>query len=836
MLTLQNVEKYFYRHKSNEIHVINDTSLEFGEKGLVALLGPSGCGKTTLLNVIGGLDKVNKGKIYVNGKKITRRTSGRVDKIRNLNIGYIFQNYNLIDSMTVFENVAMVLRMVGIKNREEIRQKVEYALDLVGMYRYRKRYCDMLSGGERQRVGIARAIVKNPSIIIADEPTGNLDSANTLEVMNIIKAISREKLVILVTHEENLAEFYADRIIRLKDGKVVSDEENKNIEGLDYRIENRIYLKDIEDQKTFNDGDHTVRIFNDSGGKMDLDIVISRGNLFIRSKDPGSRLEIVDDDSSIELVDDHYKAMTAEEAEAHRFRPEKLQASKPLRNASILNVFTMLASGFRTVGNYHIIKKILLLGFVISAMFITYSVSNIAGILNMPDSKFVQDDKSYVQIAQSGISVDDYLMFEQDPTVAYALPGDGKISMQMPYDQYWQTSYGFAQFSGSLSSAAYLTEEDIVTGRLPENPQEVVCDSLILTRLSENYSDISMAGYNTPDDLLGRHLVLKNLPEFTIVGFTDKESPCIYADPSMFINMLANKASDYDYYYGGRFVSDTAESDMIIMDTDDGNQESVGPSASSLIDYELKKNEIELTKDSVWPENDYEVIVDNAYSKTLKLNKEIKTKVNGQKLKVVGYYTSDTVKNEFLVNNNMIKYQLILGSENMTLKAAGSKDETIMSLGSYGVKVLDLYEEQKKEYRRSQMDIMRAFLLVGGIIILISLIEIFLIMRASFLSRIKEVGTLRAIGVKKSDIYRMFSGEIIAITICASIPGWLMMNYLVYKLQGISYLENMFVVSPETVVGSLILIFVFNLLFGLIPVFRTLIRRPAEILARTDVN
>jgi ABC-type antimicrobial peptide transport system permease subunit len=126
--------------------------------------------------------------------------------------------------------------------------------------------------------------------------------------------------------------------------------------------------------------------------------------------------------------------------------------------------------------------------------------------------------------------------------------------------------------------------------------------------------------------------------------------------------------------------------------------------------------------------------------------------------------------------------------------------------------------------------------MVGGIIIIISLIEIFLIMRASFLSRIKEVGTLRAIGVKKWDIYRMFAGEILAITICASIPGWLMMNYLVYKLQGISYLENMFICSTETVLGSLILIFAFNLLFGLMPVFRTLIKRPAAILARTDVN
>ena len=179
----------------------------------VAIVGHTGCGKTTLLNVIGGLDKVDKGSIYINGKKITGKTAGSVDKIRNLNIGYIFQNYNLIDSMTVFDNVAMVLKMIGIKDKQEIKEKVEYALELVGMYRYRKRFAEMLSGGERQRVGIARAIVKNPSIIIADEPTGNLDSANTLEVMNIIKAISKEKLVILVTHEESLAEFYADRII-----------------------------------------------------------------------------------------------------------------------------------------------------------------------------------------------------------------------------------------------------------------------------------------------------------------------------------------------------------------------------------------------------------------------------------------------------------------------------------------------------------------------------------------------------------------------------------------------------------------------------------------------
>ena len=832
MVTLQNVDKYFYKRKSNQIHVINDTSLEFGETGLTALLGPSGCGKTTLLNVIGGLDKADKGKIFINGQRITGRTAGAVDRIRNLNIGYIFQNYNLINTMTVFDNVAMVLKMVGIKDENEIREKVEYALELVGMYRYRKRYADMLSGGERQRVGIARAIVKNPAIIIADEPTGNLDSANTLEVMNIIKSISREKLVILVTHEESLANFYADRIIRLRDGKVISDETNENVEGLDYRIENRIYLKDIKDQRTFGDEDNRIRVFNESGGKMNIDIVISRGNLFIQTHDTGNRMEIVDENSSIDLVDDHYRALTTEEAEARRFHPERFVSSKPLRHSSVYNVFTMLASGFRTVANYHILKKVLLVGFLISAMFITYAVSNIAGILNMPDEKFIQDNRAYVGVVQKKIPVNDYQQIESDPTVEYAMPGSGRINMRMRYDEYWQTSWGGSVFTGSLSAAEDLKEEDIKYGRLPENRYEVVLDALLLKRAQEENTDMIHAGYKTPDELLGRHLTLQDLPEFTIVGITDNSDPCIYASKSMFINMLANNNSD-DYYddeegYGEDAGLEAIEDDDVVTVS--------APDPKKLVDYGLYKEKLQLTDGSKWPENDYEVLVDSDYSKSMKLGTEIKTKINGHKLKVAGYYTSEEINGKFYVNNNTIKYRLIGELENMTVKAAGDKEQTIEALKNYGVKSRDLYKYQKTKYRKSQLAMVRAFLIVGAIIIIISLIEVFLMMRASFLSRIKEVGILRAIGVKKSDIYRMFTGEIIAITTMASLPGWLLMNYVTSRLQNVSYLSNMFVCTPQTVLVSLILIFMFNLLFGLLPVMHTLIRRPAAILARTDVN
>lgn len=128
MITINNINKYFNRRKKNEIHVINNTSLEFDNTGLVALLGPSGSGKTTLLNVIGGLDKVNSGNIFINGKKITRFSTSKIDEIRNLNIGYIFQNYNLIDDLSVFDNVAITLKMIGIKDSEEIKNRVNYVL------------------------------------------------------------------------------------------------------------------------------------------------------------------------------------------------------------------------------------------------------------------------------------------------------------------------------------------------------------------------------------------------------------------------------------------------------------------------------------------------------------------------------------------------------------------------------------------------------------------------------------------------------------------------------------------------------------------------------------
>ena len=339
MITLENVDKYYNKGRKNQLHVINNTSLSL-DKGLVALLGSSGSGKTTLLNAIGGLDNVRKGKIYVDGLKINSKFSYKTDKIRNLNIGYIFQDYKLIENMSVYDNVALVLKMIGIKDKTEIDKRVLYVLDKVGMLRYKKRPCSMLSGGERQRVGIARAIVKNPKIILADEPTGNLDSKNSLEIMKIIKAISKDKLVILVTHEQELAKFYATRIIEIQDGKIIKDYNNNSDDYLDYEIDNSFYLKDFKYIENVEDKNIDLKIYSNDVEKINLDIVLKNGNIYIKSNTK-NKIEVVDEDSGVEFINDNYKKIEKKDIDKYDFDFDLVSGRYVIDAKSIMGIFSL---------------------------------------------------------------------------------------------------------------------------------------------------------------------------------------------------------------------------------------------------------------------------------------------------------------------------------------------------------------------------------------------------------------------------------------------------------------------------------------------------------------
>lgn len=221
MLELRHISR-IYRSGENTLRALDDLSLCFGDHEFVSVLGASGSGKTTLLNVIGGLDQYDEGDMLVDGSSTRSFRDRDWDSYRSQTIGFIFQNYNLISHLSVLENVKIALSIAGISNSESQRIAIA-ALKDVGLEEQIHKKPNQLSGGQMQRVAIARALVTNPKIILADEPTGALDSNTSRQIMDLIQKISHDKLVIMVTHNPDLAEAYSDRIIRLSDGKVIQD-------------------------------------------------------------------------------------------------------------------------------------------------------------------------------------------------------------------------------------------------------------------------------------------------------------------------------------------------------------------------------------------------------------------------------------------------------------------------------------------------------------------------------------------------------------------------------------------------------------------------------------
>lgn len=790
MIKLVKVNKYFNRFKKNENHVINNTSFELGNSGLVSLLGESGSGKTTLLNAIGGLDNISSGSIYIDGKKLSRFSYFK-DKIRTLKIGYIFQNYNLIDNMSVFDNIALSLRMIGIKDKEEIKKRVNYVLEKIDMYRYRKRPASALSGGQRQRVGIARAIVKNPDVIIADEPTGNLDSKNTIEVMNIIKTISQEKLVILVTHEKPLAMFYSDKIIELVDGKVEAIYDNNHNDELDYRIDNKIYLKDIKKCEKISGDMFNGKIYNESLDNINFTIVVKNGNIYIESD---KKVEVVDSNSNIEIVNEHYKKITKDDYIKNKFDLSILSNDKKLKYSSIYNPISMIAKGISIVLDYKFIKKMLLGGFVISAMFILFSISNIAGVMHIDDSDFLKVNKKYysLNIPKGNI--------EKINNVKNLL-GDGSIipSISGNYQIEANTIYQFQNRGVDVSAPVAFTDvidkSDLIYGMMPGD-NEVLVDKRVIENNIDKFNSPKSIGILSYKDLVGKYLVSGKL-RLRVSGIVDCGVKSFYINKKDFSYLInseeyANFTSNYRNIKDGNFT--------------------------------LKEGRLP---------GDYEALVHISEKENYKLNSYLNSKINNNKLKVVGYYTSPYTNDSIYISDNTVTNLLY---SNWSKFYVYGKEDSINNLINNGYEVQSTYEQDRLKFISNRQKSVNNNLLIAGVFLLISFVEIFLMIRSSFMSRIKEVGILRAIGIKKIDIYKMFMGEILVITTVASVPGLIIMNSFLKQISSVSLISKQFIINKEIFIISVIVVYVLNLVVGLLPLFNVMRNTPHKILSRNDVD
>ena len=227
MIEISNINKKYTSKTKEDVLAIQDVNLKFNTTGLVFILGKSGSGKSTFLNILGGLDSANTSRIFLNGKKLNRFNETILSEYRNTYIGFVFQEYNLLDNLNVYDNVALALEM---QNKDFDPQTVLDILKKVDLEGFEERELDELSGGQKQRVAVARALVKDPEVILADEPTGNLDSETSEQIFELFKEISKKKLVICVSHDAEYAYKYADRIIEISDGRVIRDTQPEVVE------------------------------------------------------------------------------------------------------------------------------------------------------------------------------------------------------------------------------------------------------------------------------------------------------------------------------------------------------------------------------------------------------------------------------------------------------------------------------------------------------------------------------------------------------------------------------------------------------------------------------
>ena len=439
MLEINNLTKIYHPKGGAEVRALDDVSVRFAEKGMVFLLGKSGSGKSTLLNLCGGLDAPDGGEIIIKGKSSKAFSQSDFDSYRNTFVGFVFQEYNILDEFSVEENIALALELQG-KNKD--RKKVAEILEKVDLANFAKRKPNTLSGGQKQRVAIARALVKDPEIIMADEPTGALDSNTGKQVFDTLKKLSQDKLVIVVSHDREFAEIYGDRIIELKDGKVIDDV-----------VKTRIQPQ-IKSERITQVGEHTIAVRDGAAldeadfaairtflKKSDGEVLIASGEKEIGEFRKAAR---IDADNARESF------RTTDEAEILKrdYRPEDskfIRSKLPARHAIRIG-----ASGLK-------VKPVRLM-FTIFLAFVAFTMFGLFSTLMFYNKNEVMTETLMQQKAE-------YLQLKKSYTITSEQYENGELSYSMTYTsptlftpedlKAYQAKYGadtFATFSYAIPS------------------------------------------------------------------------------------------------------------------------------------------------------------------------------------------------------------------------------------------------------------------------------------------------------------------------------------------------------------------------------------------------
>lgn len=491
MIRLEHMRKTYDRFTTHPNHVLNDVSLTFPDTGFVCILGPSGCGKTTLLNVIGGLDKYDKGRITVDKVSAKRYGTRAMEQERNRRFGYIFQNYYLLMERSVTHNVYLGLHAVKMSRKEKLK-RVKAALEAVEMLPFSRKNVKDLSGGQQQRVAIARALVREPDVIFADEPTGNLDEINTDNICNLLRELSKDHLVVMVTHEERIAEEYADRVIKLDQGKIAEDITKAKAEEGAAKAER---ASSPEAKGAEEDGAKAQAAVTEANETAAQTLSVNT-QLPKQGRDP---------------VFKHVLTEVKNLLTAKGKRTVALKACLVLLTAMLV----------LTTGDYMTIAEVDPEEFIMTDSHVVQVEVLREGFANTAFGDFIDIVKQYMNHVG-----------EADAEISF-MPVFTSI-VNYNYDSFLQMDTLSETFTGfSVVGINHLDESTLIHGRMPERADEVVVDRWILDAFMDNGGMLG-ASIGDVTHFLGQQLTLAQKKiDLTIVGICDSKEPSIYLDKFM---------------------------------------------------------------------------------------------------------------------------------------------------------------------------------------------------------------------------------------------------------------------------------------------------------------
>ncbi len=826
MINVENLKKTYDRRSKNAHEVLHGLSFSLPDTGFVCILGPSGCGKTSLLNAIGGLDVFDSGTITTETAKITRAASAAMEKERNAAFGYIFQNYYLLSEHSVAYNVYIGLHSLPLSKKEKLA-RVKDALARVDMLRYRKRPVGELSGGQQQRVAIARAIARRPRVIFADEPTGNLDESNTLNIMTILKELSRESLVVMVTHEERIARFFADRIITLEEGRIVTDDSDWQRETLDGGAKNTVYSGDYT-EKSLSEQEISIRMLTTAGATpVHLTVVAEAERIIIKVNDSRVVLcsQTTDPPYFVEgkrpvLSAETTAAPTTAEASTAPCSVETPTQRKGLELGLLMKEARGLTSGKR-LRRFGTGVFIILLSFMLAL-----GVSDIVTIAHIdPEDFIITDPHSLCVTIDRGPEltgnkfvwslaeyVTEYMAYLESGDVDFDYIPASKSALKYRDDLIPQMDTQFLTFGKySLAHLSRLDPTTLIHGRMPERSDEIVVDRWVIDRLLSEDGIIQNV-IPGQDYLLGKALSLdKKSYAPVIVGICDSGAPSIYASTE---TLLSISPGGVEVMTLSEFKSLTGYSEIDVLGLEECIviTDNAGASYANQVGgvMSLRTGQIFTIKAALSG-------VADTYGMTAKI--------------IVADGALDTLYTSMIRLSD--SFDLWCADKEALLAHLDTPLPEKLK-GTLDIGIIDAYTTAMDEYSAEVRAKLDARTIVTAALICLSVVMLYLLQRSHLRERMELVAVYRLLGIPKRSLVTVFATESLIMTLKCALPTVLLTSLVIEVTARIDGLDMGMIFPLWAAAITLLAIMGVRLLVSILPVLRLLRQPPAQLAAKYD--